>query len=97
MASTPGFKRAGWPTGRIVGMWIGVALAGAVAAMIGQALLGGASDDVIGAINAFAAGTILTMIAAVMLPTAFEDGREAVGLVFVLGFALLGALTTLGA
>ena len=33
-------------------------------------------------------GTILTMIASVMLPTAFEDGREAVGLLFVLGFAL---------
>ena len=37
------------------------------------------------------------MIASVMLPTAFNDGHEAVGLLFVLGFACLGALTTLGA
>ena len=78
-------------------MWIGIALAGSVAAMVGRVLLGDASNDVLGAINAFAAGTILTMIASVMLPTAFEDGREAVGLVFVLGFACLGGLTTLGA
>jgi ZIP family zinc transporter len=97
MASTPGFRRAGWPTNRILLMWVGIAVAGAVAAMLGRVLLGDASDDVLGAINAFAAGTILTMIASVMLPTAFEDGREAVGLAFVLGFACLGGLSTLGA
>jgi len=97
MASTPGFRRAGWSTGRIIAMWVGIALAGAVAAMLGRVLLGDASGDVLGAINAFAAGTILTMIASVMLPTAFKDGHEAVGLLFVLGFACLGALTTLGA
>jgi ZIP family zinc transporter len=97
MASTPGFRRAGWPTKRIVALWFGIAAAGAVAAMIGRVALGDASGDVLGAINAFAAGTILTMIASVMLPTAFADGREEVGLLFVLGFALLGGLTTLGA
>ena len=97
MASTPGFRRAGWPTARILAMWVGIAIAGSVAAMLGRALLGDASNDVLGAINAFAAGTILTMIASVMLPTAFEDGREPVGLVFVLGFACLGGLSTLGA
>ena len=53
--------------------------------------------EVLAAIQAFAAGTILTMLAAVMLPTAYEDGREAVGLAFVLGFAVLAFLTTLGA
>jgi ZIP family zinc transporter len=97
MASTPGFRRAGWPTKRIVLLWIAIAAAGAVAAMLGRLLLGDASGDVLGAINAFAAGTILTMIASVMLPTAFTDGREEVGLLFVVGFAFLGGLTTLGA
>jgi ZIP family zinc transporter len=97
MASTPGFRRAGWPTKRIVALWFGIAAAGAVAAMIGRVVLGDASGDVLGAINAFAAGTILTMIASVMLPSAFSDGREEVGLLFVLGFAVLGGLTTLGA
>lgn len=59
-------------------------------------LLGSASPDLLTAVQAFAAGTILTMLAAVMLPTAYADGREPVGLAFVLGFARRGLLTTLG-
>ncbi len=96
MASTPGFVRAGWSTRRVLSLWLGIALLGGIAAAVGRAVLGDASTDVLGAVQAFAAGTILTMLAAVMMPTAYEDGREVVGLVFVLGFALLAYLTTLG-
>lgn len=96
MASTPGFVRGGWSRGRVLGMWIAIALVGGVAAAIGYEVLGSASPDVLAAVQAFAAGTILTMLASVMMPTAYEDGREPVGLAFVLGFALLGFLTTLG-
>ena len=49
------------------------------------------------AVQAFAAGTILTMLASVMMPTADADGREPIGLSFVFGFAVLAFLTTLGA
>jgi ZIP family zinc transporter len=96
MASSPGFVRVGWPRRRIYVMWLAIAIAGALAAVVGHAVLADASDGALGAVNAFAAGTILTMIASVMLPTAFADGRELVGLLFVLGFALQGGLTTLG-
>jgi hypothetical protein len=37
------------------------------------------------------------MLASVMMPTAYADGKEPVGLSFVFGFALLAFLTTLGA
>jgi ZIP family zinc transporter len=77
-------------------MWTAIAAAGAVAAAVGYQLLGSASPDVLAAVQAFAAGTILTMLASVMMPTAYADGREPVGLAFVLGFAVLGFLTTLG-
>ena len=97
MASTPGFIRSGWSTIRVLGMWLAIALTGAVAAAIGFQVLGSASPDVLAAVQAFAAGTILTMLASVMLPTAYDDGGAEVGLVFVLGFALLAFLTTLGA
>jgi zinc transporter, ZIP family len=97
MASSPGFLRGGWPKRRVLGLWVVIALIGGAAAALGYALLGSASDDVLGAVQAFAAGTILTMLASVMLPTAYADGKEAVGLTFVLGFALLAFLTTLGA
>jgi ZIP family zinc transporter len=97
MASTPGFVRAGWPASRVLGLWLGIALAGGIAAGLGYALLGDASDTVLGVVQSFAAGTILTMLASVMMPTAYNDGKQAVGLAFVLGFALLSYLTTLGA
>jgi zinc transporter, ZIP family len=97
MASTPGFVRGGWSKARILALWSGIALAGGIAAAVGYALLGDAPADVLGAIQAFAAGTILTMLASVMMPTAYADGKEPVGLAFVFGFALLSFLTTLGA
>ena len=97
MASTPGFVRSGWSQKRVLLLWLAIAIAGGIAAGLGYALLGDASADVLGAIQAFAAGTILTMLASVMLPTAYADGGKPVGLAFVLGFALLSFFTTLGA
>lgn len=95
MASTPGFVRAGWSTRKVIALWSAITLAGGVAAGLGHVFLADASGSVLGAFNAFAAGTILTMLAAVMMPTAYDDGREAVGLAFVLGFATLAYLSTL--
>ena len=97
MASTPGFIRSGWSKSRVLELWLGIAVAGGLAAAIGYAALGEASPLVLGAVQAFAAGTILTMLASVMMPTAYADGKEPVGLAFVFGFALLAFLTTLGA
>jgi len=97
MASTPGFVRSGWSAGRVLGLWLAIAAAGAVAAAVGYQVLGSASPAALAAVQAFAAGTILTMLASVMMPTAYDDGGPEVGLVFVLGFALLAFLTTLGA
>ena len=97
MASTPGFVRSGWSPS---GCWCcGSASRSRVRSRpaSGTRLLGDASADVLGAIQAFAAGTILTMLASVMMPTAYADGKEPVGLAFVFGFALLAFLTTLGA
>jgi ZIP family zinc transporter len=97
MASSPGFVRGGWSRRRVLGLWLGIALAGALAAAVGYEVLGDASPDVLAAVQAFAAGTILTMLASVMMPTAYADGKEPIGLSFVFGFALVSFLTTLGA
>jgi ZIP family zinc transporter len=97
MASTPGFVRSGWSQSRVLELWLGIAATGGIAAALGYAFLGDASGAVLGAVQAFAAGTILTMLASVMMPTAYADGKEPVGLAVVFGFALLAFLTTLGA
>jgi zinc transporter, ZIP family len=45
-------------------------------------------------IQAFAAGTILTMLVDTMIPEAFADGGDLTGLATVLGFALAFLLST---
>lgn len=80
MASTPGFIRSGWSKRRVLELWLGIALAGGIAAALGYAVLGEASGAVLGAVQAFAAGTILTMLASVMMPTAYaEEGAGGAG------------------
>ena len=77
-------RSAGW----ILRLWLIVAVVSAAAAGLGYAVLGGASDEWVAGIQAFAAGAILTMLADTMLPEAVEGGGSTVGLATVLGFAL---------
>jgi ZIP family zinc transporter len=81
----------------ILGMWGIVALVCAAAAALGYGALDGAGDNLLGFINAFAAGAILTMLADSMIPEAFEHEHRsfATGLITTLGFALAALLTTL--
>lgn len=75
--------------------WALVVLASTVAAALGFGLLDGASDDLIGFINAFAGGAVLTMLADEMIPDAYRRTRDLAGLATVLGFALAYLLSTL--
>ena len=82
----------------VLTLWLGVAAACTVAAAAGYALLDGASGDVLGFVNAFAAGAIVTMLADSMIPDAFEAEKRslATGLVVTLGFALAALLSAPG-
>jgi ZIP family zinc transporter len=88
LSAATGMQKAGHSTRYILGLWSGVVVIAAVSAMAGYGLLGGASDNVVAFVQAFAAGAILTMLADTMMPEAFEGGGSLVGLVTVLGFAL---------
>jgi ZIP family zinc transporter len=87
MSAATGLRKAGRTTRYIMGLWVAVVAVSALSAMAGYAFLGGASGNVIAAIQAFAAGAILTMLADTMMPEAFEHGGSIVGLVTVLGFS----------
>jgi ZIP family zinc transporter len=63
----------------------GVAVISAAAAAAGFGLLGGASPATVAAVQAFAAGAILTMLADTMMPEGFEHGGS-VGLITCAGF-----------
>jgi ZIP family zinc transporter len=73
--------------GWIIGLWVGVALASALAAGIGNALLSGMNAGAVAVVQAYAGGAILTMLADTMMPEAFENGGTGVGLATVLGFS----------
>lgn len=88
LSAATGLRKVGHSARWVIGLWSAVALVSAVAAAVGYVALDGASPNVIAAIQAFAAGAILTMLADTMLPEATEGGGSAVGLATVLGFAL---------
>jgi ZIP family zinc transporter len=93
LSSSAGMKRAGRSTVHILGVWGAVTLASTLAALLGYLLLDGASGDVVAAIQAFAAGAILTMLASTMMPEAYEEGGPLVGVVTTVGFLLAFVLS----
>lgn len=95
LSSASGMKRAGRSTPHILGLWGGVTAASAVAALLGYLFLAGAPEDLVASIQAFAAGAILTMLASTMMPEAYEEGGEVVGLVTAAGFLLSFVLSHL--
>jgi ZIP family zinc transporter len=86
MSAAVGLRRAGHSTVWILTLWLAVAAMSAAAAAAGYALLDGTSAGTVAAVQAFAAGAILTMLADTMMPEAFEDSGPAVGLVTCAGF-----------
>ncbi len=94
ISATTGLRTTGWTTGRVLRLWTAVVALSAAAAAVGYGALDTASAGVVGTIQAFAAGAVLTMLADTMMPEAFDEAGAWVGLVTVLGFGI-GALLTL--
>ena len=96
LSSASGMKRAGKSTAHILALWSAVTAASAVAALLGYLFLAGASQDLVAGIQAVAAGAILTMLASTMMPEAYEEGGEIVGIVTTVGFLISFVLSRLG-
>jgi ZIP family zinc transporter len=97
LSSSSGMKHAGRPAAYVFGVWIGIAVVTALAAIIGYSLFSRFSDAVIAATTAVAAGAILSMLADTMIPEAFEEAHTFVGLVTVVGFLAAFVLTKVSA
>ncbi len=93
LSSAAGMKRGGRSARYVFGVWGSIAAASGLAALLGFALLGGASPEVEAVITAVAAGAILTMIADTMIPEAFEDAHAWTGLITALGFLTAFAIS----
>ena len=88
LGSAAAMKQAGRPFGHVLRLWLGVAAAGTIATVVGQAALGDASGDVTATILAVAAGAVIVMLTDALIPEAVAKGGRSVGLVTCLGFAL---------
>ncbi|MGY1744738.1 ZIP family metal transporter [Blastococcus sp. SYSU D00695] len=96
LSSAAGMKRSGRPAGYVFGIWGGIALISAVAALVGYLALGGAPPEAVAVITAVAAGAILTMVADTMIPEAFEQTRTWTGLITTVGFLVAFAIERAG-
>jgi ZIP family zinc transporter len=93
LSSAAGMKTSGRSARYVFGVWGGIALASAIAALLGYILLGGAPPELIAVITAVAAGAILTMIADTMIPEAFENTHAWTGLITTVGFLTAFAIS----
>jgi len=95
LSSAAGMKQSGRSTVHILGLWGGVTLVSALASLLGYFFLANAPENVVASIQSFAAGAILTMLASTMMPEAYEEGGQVVGLVTSVGFLLSFILSRL--
>ncbi len=95
LSAAAGMKKAGHSTTYVVVLWGAVVVVSGLSALLGYLFLAGASGNVIAAIQSFAAGAIITMLASTMLPEAHEEGGSVVGVVTTLGFLVAFFLSRL--
>lgn len=87
LASSANMRLQGWGRGRIFMLWVSLMVITAVGAGLGYLLAGSLSHTVLVFAEGLAAGAMLTMIAAAMIPEAVHQGdANAVGLSTLAGF-----------
>jgi ZIP family zinc transporter len=96
LSSAAGMRSAGRSLAYVSEVWAAIAVLSGLAALLGYVGFRSVSPDVIAATTALAAGAMLAMIADTMIPEAFEEARNAAGLVTVVGFLAAFVLTKLG-
>ncbi|MFL6526815.1 MAG: ZIP family metal transporter [Chthoniobacterales bacterium] len=97
LSSAAGMKKAGRSARYIFGVWGAIAVLSGLAALIGYAVFGHFSNDVIAATTAIAAGAMLAMLADTMIPEAFDEAHDFAGLITVAGFLVAFVLTKMEA
>jgi ZIP family zinc transporter len=95
LSASAGMLKAGHRRAAILALWSAVVVVSAAASLAGYVLLAGAPPSTLAAIQAFAAGAILTMLASTMMPEAYHEGGAWVGVVTSLGFLAAFSLSKL--
>jgi len=88
IAGTTGMVAGAWKSGKILLLWLLIAVICALASMTGYGLLENATPFTVSFIQTFAAGAILVMLCNTMIPEAYEHGGKLAGIFTVVGFAV---------
>ena len=85
IAGTRDLVESGWTDARITRIWTIVVVACAFASFAGYAVFGNASPNTIAFVQGFAGGAIIAMLTDSMIPEAYDNGGNLVGLVTAWG------------
>lgn len=96
LSAAVGMKKAGRSAQYIFGLHAAIVAISAAASLAGYSVFSRLSAEVIAATTAVAAGGILAMLSDTMMPEAFEEAHDLVGLVTVVGFLAAFMLSKLG-
>ncbi len=97
LSSAQGMKGAGRSAKYIFSVWGGIALFSGIAALLGYTIFSFYfSPQVIAFMTALAAGGILAMLAETMIPEAFDESQNFIGLITVTGFLAFFFFTKIG-
>lgn len=88
ISSVDGLRHEGFSRKKILGLWSMVGLVSASVTILSFLFLSDLNLNIIGGLEAFAAGAVLAMLADTMMPEAYEEGGFMIGLVTVLGFLI---------
>jgi ZIP family zinc transporter len=97
IAGTSGMVAGAWRRGKILLLWLLIAVICAFSSLAGFSLLGNADPSTISFIQTFAGGAILVMLTNTMIPEAYEHGGKLAGIFTVLGFAVAVSMAVLEA
>lgn len=96
LSSTSGMKKNGRSAKYIFGVWLSIFLVSGIASFCGYTIFKNFSPEIIAATIAVAAGAILAMLSDTMMPEAFEEGHDFIGVITVIGFLAAFILTKWG-
>lgn len=86
LASASGLRRAGFKPGKIFVTWVVAGLFIALITIFSYLFLHDFNQNTVGILESLAAGAILAMLAANMMPEAYEEGGFTISTLTVLGF-----------
>lgn len=96
LSSTSGMKKAGRSARYIFGIWGGIAILSGLAALTGYTVFSHCPKEVVAATTAVAAGGILAMLSSTMIPEAYEEAHDFIGIITVIGFLAAFLLSKMG-